>query len=199
MKKVYAGDIVGLKADNWIAQQHNMIRPFARPHEKGVISYGLSSYGYDIRCTKEFKLCSIDTDLYIDPKNISPRVFNTDLVIHTLDSAGEYVMLPPKSFALTRSYEHFIIPRNVHCLVLGKSTYARCGIFLNATPLEPGWRGYITLEIYNSTHLPARIYTEEGIGQVLFFEGDTEPTVSYDDKKGKYQDQLELTLPRVKT
>lgn len=191
---------MGLKADNWIAQQGllDMIRPFVFAHEKGVVSYGLSSYGYDIRCTEEFKLCTYADDLEIDPKNISPRVFNGNLEIHISDK-GKYVLMPPKSFALTQSYEHFIIPRNVHCLVLGKSTYARCGIFLNATPLEPGWRGYITLEIYNSTPLPARIYVEEGIGQVLFFEGDTTPTVSYEDKKGKYQDQLTLTLPRVKT
>jgi dCTP deaminase len=191
---------MGLKADIWIIQQeaNDIIRPFVFAHEQGVISYGLTSYGYDIRCTEEFKLCASDTDLYVDPKRINPRVFNQDLVVHTDDKGARYVIMPPKSFALTRSYEYLKIPRNVHCIVIGKSTYARCGLFLNTTPLEPGWRGYITLEIYNSLPLPIRVYVEEGIGQVLFFEGDTPPNTSYEDKKGKYQDQQMLTLPRVK-
>lgn len=188
---------MGLKADTWIQEQKDLIVPFFSAHEKGVISFGLTSYGYDIRCTEEFKVCSSQESLYVDPKNISPLVFNQDLVVHDSDR-GRYVIMPPKSFALTRSYEYLRIPRNVHCIVMGKSTYARCGLFLNTTPLEPGWRGYITLEVYNSLPIPVWVYVEEGIGQIMFIEGDTPPNISYEDKKGKYQDQQVLTLPRVK-
>jgi len=187
------------KHDTWIRRmaQKGMIEPFVERSEYGVLSYGLSSFGYDIRCAQEFKLCThMETiELEIDPKGLDPRVFREDLVVHNTRH-GRCVMLPPHSFALTRSLEYFEIPRNVVCLVLGKSTYARCGIFLNATPLEPEWKGHITLEVYNSTSLPARIYTEEGIGQILFFAGDS-PEVSYADKRGKYQYQTGITLPRV--
>ena len=182
-----------IKADRWIrrmALEHGMIEPFVENQVRdGVISYGLSSYGYDMRIAGEFKVFTNVFNTLVDPKHFDPRSF--------VDIKADYCDIPPNSFALARSIELFRIPRNVLCIVLGKSTYARTGLILNCTPLEPGWRGHITLEISNTTPLPARIYANEGIGQVLFFESDEECEISYDDKKGKYLDQVGVVLPRL--
>ena len=185
-----------IKADRWIrrmALERGMIRPFVdekvrRVDGRGVISYGLSSYGYDMRVADEFKIFTNLRGALVDPKHFDPRSF--------VDVKADYVDIPPNSFALARSVEYFEVPRNVLCLCIGKSSYARCGIILNTTPFEPGWRGYVTLEISNTTPLPARIYANEGIGQVLFFESDEECDSTYGE--GKYQDQQkEFTLPRL--
>ena len=185
-----------IKADRWIrrmALEHGMIDPFVdekvrKIDGKGVISYGLSSYGYDMRVADEFKIFTNLHGAVVDPKHFDPRSF--------VDVKADYVDIPPNSFALARSVEYFHIPRNVLCICIGKSSYARCGIILNTTPFEPGWRGYVTLEISNTTPLPARIYANEGIGQVLFFESDEACDNEYG--AGKYQDQQkEITLPRL--
>lgn len=184
---------MSIKADRWIrrmAQEHGMIEPFVEGQvREGVISYGLSSYGYDMRVADEFKVFTNVFNVVVDPKNFSQRSF--------VDLQGEYCDIPPNSFALTRSLEYFRIPRGVLCIVLGKSTYARAGLVINVTPLEPEWEGHITIEISNTTPLPARIYANEGIGQVLFLESDEQCETSYRDKKGKYQGQTGIVLPHI--
>ncbi|MCS7178550.1 MAG: dCTP deaminase [Anaerolineae bacterium] len=186
---------MGLKPDHWIrrmALEHRMIEPFVDHQVRdGVISYGLSSYGYDIRVADEFK---IFTPGLGDLTVVDPKRFDTRAMV---DFKGEVCVIPPNSFALGRSVEYFRVPRNVLCVCLGKSTYARCGIIVNITPFEPEWEGYVTLEISNTTPLPARIYANEGIAQVLFFEADEVCQVSYADKKGKYQAQQGVVLPRL--
>ena len=182
-----------IKADRWIKKmslEHGMIEPFEdRQVRKGVISYGLSSYGYDIRVADEFKVFTNINSTVVDPKNFDPKSF--------VDYKGDVAIIPPNSFALGRSVEYFRIPRNVLTICVGKSTYARCGIITNVTPFEPEWEGFVTLEISNTTPLPAKIYANEGIAQVLFFESDEECLTSYKDKKGKYQKQTGITLPKV--
>jgi dCTP deaminase len=184
---------VGLKPDSWImrmAQEQRMIEPFAEGKAReGVISYGVSSYGYDIRIADEFKIFTNVYSAVVDPKDFDPNSM--------IDFKGDVCVIPPNSFALARTVEYFRIPRNVLTICVGKSTYARCGIIVNVTPFEPEWEGYVTLEISNTTPLPARIYANEGIAQVLFFEADEECQVSYADKKGKYQKQTEIALPRL--
>jgi dCTP deaminase len=155
----------------------------------GVISYGVSSYGYDIRVADEYKIFTNVHSVIVDPKNFDP--------LSMWDYRGEVCTIPPNSFALARTVEYFRVPRDVLCVCLGKSTYARCGIIVNITPFEPEWEGYVTLEISNTTPLPARIYSNEGIAQVLFLEADEVCDVSYADKKGKYQKQDSIMLPRL--
>ena len=175
-----------------MATTHRMIEPFADSQvREGVISYGVSSYGYDMRVAPEFKIFTNALSAIVDPKQFDPKSF--------VEFSGETCVVPPNSFALARSVEYFRIPRNVLTICVGKSTYARCGIITNVTPFEPEWEGYVTLEISNTTPLPARIYANEGIAQVLFFtadEGD-ECEQSYADKKGKYQAQQGITLPKL--
>jgi len=184
---------MGLKPDHWIikmAREHRMIEPFVEDQVRdGVISYGVSSYGYDIRVADEFKIFTNVYSAVVDPKNFDPSSM--------VDFRGEVCIIPPNSFVLTRTVEYFRIPRNVLTICVGKSTYARCGIIVNVTPFEPEWEGYVTLEISNTTPLPAKIYSNEGIAQVLFFEADEECRSSYADKKGKYQKQQQIELPRV--
>lgn len=184
---------MAIKADRWIrrmAIEHGMIEPFVEGQVRaGVISYGLSSYGYDMRVADEFKVFTNVFNVLVDPKNFSPRSF--------VDIKADYCDIPPNSFALARSVEHFRIPRSVSCIVLGKSSYARCGVIINVTPLEPEWSGFVTIEVSNTTPLPARIYANEGIGQIIFLESDEVCDVSYLDKKGKYQDQVGIVLPKV--
>jgi len=184
---------MGLKSDNWIkkmASEHDMIEPFVDSQVRnGVISYGVSSYGYDIRVADEYKIFTNVYSAIVDPKNFDPKSM--------IDFKGDICVIPPNSFALARTVEYFRIPRNVLTVCLGKSTYARCGIIVNVTPFEPEWEGYVTLEISNTTPLPARIYSNEGIAQVLFFEGDESCEISYADKKGKYQAQQSILLPRL--
>lgn len=184
---------MSIKSDKWIkrmAVEHQMIAPFEeRQIRSGVISYGLSSYGYDIRVANEFKIFTNVNTAIVDPKNFDERSF--------VDFKGDVCIVPPNSFALARTVEYFRIPRNVMTVCLGKSSYARCGIILNVTPFEPEWEGFATLEISNTTPLPAKIYANEGIAQVLFFESDEPCVVSYADKKGKYQAQHDITLPRI--
>ena len=184
---------MGVKSDRWIAkmaQEHRMIDPFAEAQvREGVISYGVSSYGYDMRVAREFKIFTNAMSAIVDPKHFDPKSF--------VEFEGDVCIVPPNSFALARSVEYFRIPRNVITVCLGKSTYARCGIITNVTPFEPECEGHVTLEISNTTPLPAKIYANEGIAQVLFFEGDEPPAVSYADKKGKYQAQQGVTLPRI--
>ena len=173
-----------------MARQHRMIEPFSdRQIRAGVISYGVSSYGYDVRIASDFKIFTNINSTIVDPKNFDSRSF--------VDFEGDVCVIPPNSFALARTVEYFRIPRNVIVIALGKSTYARCGIILNVTPLEPEWEGIVTLEVSNTTPLPAKIYANEGIAQMLFFESDEECEVSYADKKGKYQGQQSLTLPKL--
>jgi len=184
---------VPIKSDRWIrrmCEQHRMIEPF-QPGQvrEGVISYGLSSYGYDIRVAPEFKVFTNVHNVVVDPKAFDPRSF--------VDVREKTCIIPPNSFALARTEEYFRMPRTVLAICVGKSTYARCGIVVNVTPLEPGWEGYLTLEISNTTPLPAKIYAGEGIAQLLFLEGDEEPSVVYADRKGKYQHQTGVTLPRL--
>ena len=184
---------MAIKSDRWIqlmAEECRMIEPF-EPHQvrEDCISYGLSSYGYDIRVAPEFKVFTNVHNVVVDPKNFDPRSF--------VDVRAKECIIPPNSFALARTVEYFRIPRDILVVCVGKSTYARCGIIVNVTPLEPTWNGYLTLEISNTTPLPAKIYAEEGIAQLLFFQGDEEPRVAYSDKKGKYQDQKGVTLPKV--
>ncbi len=184
---------MGLKPDHWIrrmALKHGMIEPFVdRQVRDGVISYGVSSYGYDVRVADEFKIFTNVFSATVDPKH-----FDTSSMV---DFKGEVCIVPPNSFALARTVEYFRIPRKVLTVCLGKSTYARCGIIVNVTPFEPEWEGYVTLEISNTTPLPAKIYANEGLAQVLFFEADEECEVSYADKKGKYQNQQSIVLPKV--
>jgi dCTP deaminase len=184
---------MGLKSDAWIrrmAREHRMIEPFEDQQVRGgAISFGVSSYGYDMRVAREFKIFTNALSAVVDPKHFDPNSF--------VEFEGDSCIVPPNSFALARSVEYFRIPRNVLTVCLGKSTYARCGIITNVTPFEPEWEGFVTLEISNTTPLPARIYAEEGIAQVLFFEGDEVCEVSYADKKGKYQAQKGVTLPKL--
>jgi len=173
-----------------MALEHGMIEPFEdRQVRAGVISYGLSSYGYDIRVGNEFKIFTNVNCTIVDPKNFDEQSF--------VDFKGDVCIVPPNSFALARTVEYFKIPRNVLTICLGKSSYARCGIILNVTPFEPEWEGFATLEISNTTPLPAKIYANEGIAQVVFFESDEPCEVSYADKKGKYQAQRDITLPKI--
>ena len=173
-----------------MAAEKGMIKPFEdRQVRKGSISYGLSSYGYDIRIADEFKIFTNINTTIVDPKGFDPRSF--------VDYQGDVALIPPNSFALGRSVEYFKIPRNVITLCLGKSTYARCGIIVNVTPFEPEWEGTATLEISNTTPLPAKIYANEGIAQVLFFESDEPCETSYKDRGGKYQGQRGVTLPKA--
>ena len=182
-----------IKADRWIKRmslEHGMIEPFEdRQVRQGVISYGLSSYGYDIRVADEFKVFTNINSTVVDPKNFDARSF--------VDIKADVCIIPPNSFALAKTVEYFRIPRNVLTVCVGKSTYARCGLIVNVTPFEPEWEGYVTLEISNTTPLPAKVYANEGISQVLFFESDEDCEVSYADKAGKYQKQQGLTLPRL--
>lgn len=184
---------MGLKPDHWIARmarEERMIEPFEEGKAReGVISYGVSSYGYDIRVTDEFKIFTNINSAVVDPKN-----FDTASMV---DYQGDVCIIPPNSFVLARTVEYFRIPRGVLTVCVGKSTYARCGIIVNVTPFEPEWEGFVTLEISNTTPLPAKIYANEGIAQVLFFEGDEECEISYADKKGKYQKQDRIMLPRL--
>ena len=173
-----------------MALEKSMIKPFEdRQVRKGTISYGLSSYGYDIRIADEFKIFTNINTTIVDPKGFDPRSF--------VDYQGAVALVPPNSFALASSVEYFRIPRNVLTVTVGKSTYARCGIITNVTPFEPEWEGYVTLEISNTTPLPAKIYANEGIAQVLFFESDEPCLVSYADRQGKYQGQQGIVLPTV--
>ena len=182
-----------IKSDRWIKQMaldRDMIKPFEdRQVRKGTISYGLSSYGYDIRIADEFKIFTNINTTIVDPKGFDPRSF--------VDHQGPVAIVPPNSFALGRSVEYFKIPRNVLTVCVGKSTYARCGIITNVTPFEPEWEGFVTLEISNTTPLPAKIYANEGIAQVLFFESDEPCQTSYADRQGKYQGQQGIVLPTV--
>ena len=186
-----------IKSDKWIrrmSEQHGMIEPFepgqVREQDgRKIISYGTSSYGYDIRCAPEFKVFTNIYSTVVDPKNFDEKSF--------VDIESDVCIIPPNSFALARTLEYFRIPRNVLTICLGKSTYARCGIIVNVTPFEPEWEGTATLEISNTTPLPAKIYANEGIAQVLFFESDEMCEISYADKKGKYLKQIDVTLPRM--
>ncbi|MFI5249123.1 MAG: dCTP deaminase [Gemmatimonadales bacterium] len=184
---------MGIQADRWItrmAAEHRMIEPFeGRQVREGVISYGVSSYGYDMRVASEFRIFTNVLNSIVDPKNFDRKSF--------VEWEGPVCVVPPNSFALARSVEYFRIPRDVMTICVGKSTYARCGLIVNVTPFEPEWEGFVTLEISNTTPLPARVYANEGIAQVLFFKGDEMPEVSYKDKKGKYQGQQGVTLPRL--
>jgi len=205
---------MAIKPDFWIKEmvkKHRMIEPFEprqvskvlvpplaenfKPgeqmalQEKSVISYGVSSYGYDMRIADEFKILTDVRSIVIDPKNLHPQCF--------LDFKDEVCVIPPNSFVLGRSVEYFRIPRNVIAICLGKSTHARCGIVVNVTPLEPEWEGYVTIEISNTTPLPVKIYANEGIAQVLFLQSDQECETSYADKRGKYQGQRGVTLPKA--
>jgi dCTP deaminase len=173
-----------------MAREHRMIEPFVESQVRGsAISYGVSSYGYDIRVADEFKVFTNINNTVIDPKSFDPRSF--------VDVKTDVCIVPPNSFALARTIEYFRIPRDVLTICLGKSTYARCGIIVNVTPFEPEWEGTVTLEISNTTPLPAKIYANEGIAQVLFFQSDEPCEMSYKDKKGKYQAQTGVTLPKI--
>jgi dCTP deaminase len=184
---------LAIKSDRWIKQmalERRMIEPFEdRQVRAGVVSFGLSSYGYDIRVADEFKVFTNINTTVIDPKQFDPRSF--------VDLKTDVCIVPPNSFALARTVEYFRIPRDVLTVCLGKSTYARCGIIVNVTPFEPEWEGTATLEISNTTPLPAKIYANEGIAQVLFFQSDEPCEISYGDKRGKYLKQQEVTLPRI--
>ena len=184
---------MSIKPDTWItrmALEHGMIEPFVDGQVRvGVISYGVSSYGYDVRVGDEFKVFTNVFNTVVDPKNFDPKSF--------VDMTADVCIIPPNSFALASTIEYFRIPRDILTVCLGKSTYARCGIIVNVTPFEPEWEGHVTIEISNTTPLPAKIYANEGIAQVLFFQGDEPCAVSYKDKKGKYQAQRGVTLPRM--
>lgn len=170
--------------------EHKMIEPFSdKQVSKGVISYGVSSYGYDIRVSNKFKIFTNALCAVVDPKNFDQKSF--------IDYEGDICLIPPNSFVLAVTVEYFRIPRNVLTICVGKSTYARCGIIVNVTPFEPEWEGYATLEISNTTPLPAKVYANEGIAQVIFFEGDEQCQFSYKDKKGKYNKQKNITLPKI--
>lgn len=181
-----------LKPDHHIKKlaQAGMISPFEEKLvREGVISYGLSSFGYDIRLADEFKIFTNVYSTIVDPKNFDERSFIT--------LKGDYCLIPPNSFILSRSYEYIKMPRNIFAICLGKSTYARCGLIVNVTPLEPGWEGYITVEISNTTPLPAKVYAKEGIAQLVFWEGGEQPELTYDDRKGKYHRQQGIQLPKI--
>jgi dCTP deaminase len=183
---------MAIKSDRWItrmAREHRMIEPFAEHQVRSGISYGVSSYGYDIRVAEEFKIFTSVNSTIVDPKRFDEQSF--------VDFKGDVCLVPPHSFVLARTVEYFRIPRSVLTLCLGKSTYARCGIIVNVTPFEPEWEGTATLEISNTTPLPAKIYANEGIAQVIFFESDEVCQTSYADKKGKYQAQRAITLPKI--
>jgi dCTP deaminase len=189
---------MSIKSDKWIRRmvaQHGMIEPFesgqVRDSERGgrVISYGTSSYGYDVRCSDEFKIFTNINSAIVDPKNFDPNSF--------VDVKSDVCIIPPNSFALARTVEFFRIPRDVLTICLGKSTYARCGIIVNVTPLEPEWEGHVTLEFSNTTTLPAKIYANEGVAQMLFFGSDEVCETSYKDRGGKYQGQTGVTLPKA--
>ena len=188
---------MSIKSDNWIIQnslQHQMISPFEssqvrKINEQKIISYGTSSYGYDVRCGKEFKIFTNINSSIVDPKNFSNDNF--------VEFIGDECIIPPNSFALAKTMEYFKIPRKTLVICLGKSTYARCGIIVNVTPLEPEWEGEVTLEFSNTTPLPAKIYAGEGVAQMLFFESDEECLTSYKDRGGKYQGQTGVTLPKT--
>lgn len=188
---------MSIKSDQWIrrmAEQCGMIEPFEAHQVKEVdgrrvVSYGTSSYGYDVRCADEFKLFTNVYSAIVDPKEFDPKSF--------VDIKSDYVVIPPNSFALARTVEYFRIPRNVMTICLGKSTYARCGIIVNVTPFEPEWEGFVTLEFSNTTPMPAKIYANEGVAQVLFFEADEVCEVSYKDRGGKYQGQQGVTPPKL--
>ena len=184
---------MSIKPDTWItrmAREHKMIEPFVDDQvRQGVISYGVSSYGYDVRVGDEFKVFTNVYNTVVDPKNFDSRSF--------VDIRADVCIIPPNSFALASTIEYFRIPRDILTICLGKSTYARCGIIVNVTPFEPEWEGHVTIEISNTTPLPARIYANEGIAQVLFFQSDEPCARSYKDKKGKYQAQRGVTLPRL--
>ena len=184
---------MSIKSDRWIrkmAQEHDMINPFTEKQvRKGVISYGLSSYGYDLRVADEFKIFTNVNSAIVDPKQFDEKSFVT--------IQSDICIVPPNSFALARSVEYFKIPRDVLTICVGKSTYARCGIIVNVTPFEPEWEGFVTLEISNTTPLPAKIYANEGLCQILFFQSDEPCETSYKDKKGKYQAQHGIVLPKL--
>jgi len=188
---------MSIKSDSWIrrmADECGMIDPFEAGQISSmgadrIISYGTSSYGYDIRCSDEFKIFTNINSAIVDPKDFDESSF--------VDYQGDVCIIPPNSFALARTIEYFRIPRNVLTICLGKSTYARCGIIVNVTPFEPEWEGYVTLEFSNTTPLPAKIYANEGVAQVIFFEADEPCEVSYKDRRGKYQGQTGVTLPKA--
>jgi len=188
---------MSIKSDNWIrrmAREHQMIEPFAeeqvrQAHGQKIVSYGTSSYGYDVRCASEFKIFTNINSTIVDPKRFDEKSF--------VDFSGEVCIIPPNSFALARTVEYFRIPRHVLTLAVGKSTYARCGIIVNVTPLEPEWEGHVTLEFSNTTPLPAKIYANEGVAQMLFFESDEVCSTSYRDRAGKYMGQKGVTLPKT--
>ncbi|OGT06367.1 MAG: dCTP deaminase [Gammaproteobacteria bacterium GWF2_41_13] len=187
---------MSIKSDRWIrkmAIDHQMIEPFESNQIKNIngqkiVSFGTSSYGYDVRCANEFKIFTNINSSVVDPKQFDEKSF--------VDIRSDVCIIPPNSFALARTVEYFKIPRNILCICLGKSTYARCGIIVNVTPLEPEWEGHVTLEFSNTTNLPAKIYANEGIAQLLFLESDEVCAVSYKDRGGKYQGQRGVTLPR---
>ena len=184
---------MSVKPDHWIRRmslEHKMIEPFTdRQIREGVISYGVSSYGYDIRVADEFRIFTNVNSTIVDPKHFDARSL--------VDYKGDCCLIPPNSFALARSVEYFRIPRNVLTICVGKSTYARCGIIVNVTPFEPEWEGYVTLEISNTTPLPAKIYANEGLCQILFFQGNEPCEISYADRNGKYQKQQGIVLPKL--
>ena len=188
---------MSIKSDRWIrrmAESHGMIEPFEPgqvrvANGQKIVSYGTSSYGYDVRCAAEFKIFTNINSTIVDPKDFDPNSF--------IDFTGDVCIIPPNSFALARTVEYFRIPRSVLTVCLGKSTYARCGIIVNVTPLEPEWEGHVTLEFSNTTTLPAKIYANEGVAQMLFFESDEPCEVSYKDRGGKYQGQRGVTLPKA--
>ena len=188
---------MSIKSDRWIramATDQGMIEPFEpgqvrESDGKSIVSYGTSSYGYDVRCSREFKVFTNIESAIVDPKNFDESSF--------VDKTGDICVIPPNSFALARTVEYFRIPRNVLTICLGKSTYARCGIIVNVTPLEPEWEGHVTLEFSNTTPLPAKIYANEGVAQMLFFESDEACETSYRDRGGKYQGQQGVTLPKT--
>ena len=189
---------MSIKSDKWIkemANNHRMIEPFEAGQvrlgtkEEKLISYGTSSYGYDVRCSNEFKVFTNINSATVDPKSFDENSF--------VDVKSDVCVIPPNSFALASTIEYFRIPRNVLTICLGKSTYARCGIIVNVTPLEPEWEGHVTLEFSNTTSLPAKIYANEGVAQMLFLESDEECEISYKDRGGKYQGQTGVTLPKA--
>lgn len=188
---------MGIKSDKWIremAEKYKMIEPFApqqvrQTNNQKIISYGTSSYGYDVRCATDFKIFTNINSAVVDPKAFAQNSF--------IDVRADVCIIPPNSFVLARTVEYFRIPRNVLTICLGKSTYARCGIIVNVTPLEPEWEGHVTLEFSNTTNLPAKIYANEGVAQVIFLEADEVCEISYKDRGGKYQGQTGVTLPRT--
>ena len=188
---------MAIKSDKWIkemAESHGMIEPFqydqVKKNETGsIVSYGTSSYGYDVRCSDEFKIFTNINSAFVDPKAFDDQSF--------VDVKSDVCIIPPNSFVLARTVEKFKIPEDVLVICLGKSTYARCGIIVNVTPLEPGWEGYVTLEFSNTTPLPAKIYANEGVAQFVFLKGNEKPSVTYANRKGKYMKQKGVTLPKI--